>query len=105
MHLPGCLPARRLIEDSTIKWDISVVKPTLELPEALWREAGLAAQRAGLPLNDFLVSLLQETLNRTTTPSRQEWPVPPPNVESQETRRIQTNIDTEFGGIDPNTWR
>ncbi|MDB6036276.1 MAG: hypothetical protein JWM99_117 [Verrucomicrobiales bacterium] len=105
MHLPGCFLTLSLIDDIRIKWDISVVKPTLELPEALWREADLAAKRAGVPLNDFLVSLLQEKLNRTATPSRQEWPVPPPNVDSQETRRIQTLIDTEFGGIDPDTWR
>jgi len=81
------------------------VTPALGLPEALWPEADLAAQRAGLPLNDFLVSLFQEKLNRTTPPARQEWPVPPPNMDSQETRSIQTLIDTEFGGIDPDTWR
>jgi hypothetical protein len=80
------------------------MKTTLELPESLLREAKAAAQRAGVPLEDFLSALLREKLGGATR-SRREWPVSPPNVDKEETRRIQKFIDEEFGKIEWETWR
>lgn len=81
------------------------VKAVLELPESLLRDAEAAAQRAGVPLDDFLATLLREKLENGPTRPRQKWPVPPPAVDREETRRIQRFIDGEFGKIEWENWR
>ena len=81
------------------------VKATLELPDSLLRDAEAAAQRAGVPLDEFLTTLLREKLEKRSNRSRQEWPVPPPDVDKEETRRIQKLIDAEFGRIEWENWR
>jgi hypothetical protein len=81
------------------------VKTTLELPESLVREAEAAARAKGVPLDDFLAAVLRERLERRFTRSRRDWPVPPPAVDIEETRRIQKVIDVEFGKIEWENWR
>lgn len=81
------------------------MKATLELPESLLRDAEVAAQRAGVPLEEFLAALVRENLERHSTRSREQWPVPPPEVDKEETRRIQKVIDEEFGRIEWENWR
>jgi hypothetical protein len=81
------------------------VKATLELPDSLLREAEAAAKRAGVPLDEFLSALLRERLAKRPTHSREEWPVAPPDVDKEETRRIQKFIDKEFGRIEWESWR
>ena len=81
------------------------MKTTLELPESLVREAEAAARAKGVPLDDFLAAVLRERLERRLTPPRRDWPVPPPAVDIEETRRIQKVIDVEFGKIEWENWR
>jgi hypothetical protein len=81
------------------------VKTTLELPESLVRAAEAAARRDGLPLDAFLASLLREKLAPRLSGARKEWPVAPPELDIDETRRIQKLIDDEFGKVEPESWR
>jgi hypothetical protein len=37
--------------------------------------------------------------------ARKEWPVAPPELDIDETRRIQKLIDDEFGKVEPESWR
>jgi hypothetical protein len=81
------------------------VKTMLDLPESLVREAEKAARAKGMALDNFLAALLCEKLEGRPIRPRGQWPVPPPELDLTETRRIQQFIDEEFGTIEWENWR
>lgn len=81
------------------------MKATVELPDSLLREAEAAAEHAGVPFDEYLAALLREKLESRPSHSRKEWPVPPPQVDDKETKRIQRFIDEEFGRIELENWK
>ena len=81
------------------------MKTTVEIPDALFREAKTAAAGRGLSLKTFLTEALKEKLSKPRRSRRAEWPVPPPRVASGEMRRIQSRIDEEFSRIEMEAWQ
>jgi hypothetical protein len=81
------------------------VKATLDLPETLLRHAEDAARRAGIPLDAYMAGLLREKLENGPAHPRQDWPVAPPDLDKEETRRIQERIDEEFGKVEWENWQ
>jgi hypothetical protein len=81
------------------------VKTTIEVPDALFRQAKMDAARRGIPLRQLVEEALTEKLGRRSLPAqspadRFEWPVPPPDVPANEIRRIQALIDEAFEQVD-----
>ena len=80
------------------------MKTTVEIPEALFRQAKAAAARRGMSLKTFLTEALADKVSdrqrRNTT-----WPVPPPKLAKGEMRRVQSIIDEEFSKIDARDWK
>ncbi len=81
------------------------MKTTIDLPDDLFREAKATAARRGAPLKEFVRDALIEKLAREEHPAIAEgshaWPVPPPDVDIEELRRIDALIDEEFERIEP----
>lgn len=82
------------------------MKTTIELPDDLFREAKSTAARRGTALREFVRQALVEKLAREHDeggmPVRSHgWPVPPPDVDPEELRRIDAIIEEEFEQIEP----
>jgi hypothetical protein len=82
------------------------VKTTIELPDELFREAKATAARRGTALREFVRQALVEKLARddgaaSPTTGAGRWPVPPPDIPSEEIWRVQAIIDAEFDQIEP----
>jgi hypothetical protein len=81
------------------------VKTTIDLPDDLFREAKATAARRGAALKEFFREALVEKLAREGHPVIVEgpraWPVPPPDVDIEELRRIDALIEEEFERIEP----
>jgi hypothetical protein len=81
------------------------MKTTLEVSDELFREAKATAARRGIALRRFVEEALSEKLAREGAPPERrqtlkQWPVPPPDVPSDEIHRIQQLIDEEFEQIE-----
>ena len=81
------------------------MKTTLEIPDALFRQAKAAASEKGLTLKTYVTEALQEKLGKPAKRKSGEWPVPPPKVAESEISKIQSIIDEEFSRIDPELWK
>jgi len=82
------------------------VKTTIELPDELFREVKATAARRGIALREYVRQALVEKLAQQDGPYRvrdapREWPVPPPDVDVEELRRIDAIIEEEFEQIEP----
>ncbi len=82
------------------------MKTTIELPDDLFREAKATAARRGTALREFVREALAEKLAREEAAhypgaGAGKWPVPPPDIPSEEIRRVQAIIDAEFDQIEP----
>jgi hypothetical protein len=82
------------------------VKTTIELPDELFREAKATAARRGIALREFVHDALAEKLARENgagieSSGTGRWPVPPPDIPSDEIWRVQAIIDAEFDQIEP----
>lgn len=81
------------------------MKTTIELPDDLFREAKATAARRGTALREFVRQALAEKLAREDGAISQStgagvWPVPPPDIPSEEIRRVQAIIDAEFDQVE-----
>ena len=82
------------------------MKTTLEVPDALFREAKATAAARGPSLKTFVTEALREKLSRR---SGQRGPTSPPWMRGfgqlralrKETARIQDRIDEAFGTVEP----
>ena len=82
------------------------MKTTIELPDALFREAKATAARRGTALKEFFREALAEKLARetgapVTDAGPRTWPVPPPDVPIDELKRIDEIIEEEFEQLEP----
>jgi plasmid stability protein len=82
------------------------VKTTIELPDELFREAKATAARRGTSLKEFVREALADRLARENGSEGQttgvgKFPVPPPDIPSEEIWRVQAIIDAEFDEIEP----
>jgi hypothetical protein len=86
---------------------IIVVKATLELPEALLREAEKAATRNGLPLGVFVADAIQSKLGSDSGRSIKPWEKHFGALRHlhEESARIDQLVAEEFRTVDPENWR
>jgi uncharacterized Rmd1/YagE family protein len=82
-----------------------MLKTTLEIPDALFRQAKAAAAEQGIPLRELISEALAEKLRPGT--SRQAWLKTFGKLRSlrKETAQINRIIDEEFGWIEPQEWK
>lgn len=82
------------------------MKTTIELPDALFREAKATAARRGTALKEFVREALEEKLSREelgvdrgTRPLK--WPVPPLKLDQGEAEAMDQAIEEAFERIEP----
>ena len=84
------------------------MKTTLEIPDALFRQAKASAALKGQSLKGFVVVALHEKLSAGRTPVAQSpWQRFFGSFRNRaaQIRNIQTRVDREFSRIDPEEWR
>jgi hypothetical protein len=82
------------------------VKTTLDIPDALFRQAKSAAAEQGVPLRELVTCALAEKLQRNSGDGK-PWMKSFGRLRDlhQETQRINRVIEEEFGQIEPEEWR
>ena len=81
------------------------MKTTVEIPDALFRDAKAAAANRGVSLKVLLNEALQEKLRGPGKVRQNDWPVPPPKLIRSEAQRMQSVMDAEFSRVDLDTWK
>jgi hypothetical protein len=83
------------------------VNTTLDIPDAIFRQAQDAARTRGLSVPDYIVHVLH-----LSTPAPESSPVRAwmrgfgqLSHLRQETQRLQAIIDAEFGTVEPTEWK
>ena len=85
------------------------MKTTLELPDALFRSAKIAAAQQGRPLKDLVTEALRDKLKGPMPAARATGPpwmklfgaFGNSRAARADTRRVQAAVDAEFGRNDP----
>ena len=89
-------------------WENKDVRTTVEIPDALFREAKAEAARNGILLDEFLVQAVRTKLggSRADTATHQPWRKAFGGLRhlQEEHRRIETIIAQEFGRVDEREW-
>lgn len=82
------------------------MKTTLEIPDALFRQAKSAAAEQGIPFRELVTVALAEKL-RSRGRGEKPWLKSFGKLRSlhKETARINQIIQEEFGRIEPEDWR
>jgi hypothetical protein len=82
------------------------MKTTLEIPDALFRQAKSAAAEQGIPLRELVSVALAEKL-RARTGGDKPWLKSFGQLRDlrKETARIGRIIEGEFGRIEPEDWQ
>jgi hypothetical protein len=82
------------------------MKTTLEIPDALFREAKSAAAEQGIPLRELVSAALAEKL-RARTNKDKPWLKTFGKLRSlrKESANISRIIEREFGQVEPEGWR
>lgn len=85
------------------------MKTTIELPEALFREAKATAAREGISLKDFFTEAVARKLgkNEPYASKKPAWADAFGGLKHlhKENRRIEAVISAEFENIDEEQWR
>jgi len=83
-----------------------MMKTTLEIPDALFRQAKSAAAKKGIPFRELVSEALAEKL-RAPERRRKPWLKAFGRLRSlrTETARINQIIEEEFGKIEPEDWQ
>jgi hypothetical protein len=81
---------------------MGTVKTTVEIPDALFRDAKVAAAQAGIPMKQFLTEAVRDRLRRRGTgpPGAPQWKVAFGGLSElhRENLRLDRLIAREFGG-------
>jgi hypothetical protein len=82
------------------------VKTTLEIPDAIFRQAKSAAPEQGIPLRELVTEALTERL-RVRGANEKPWMASFGKLRNlkAETVRVNRIVEQEFGQIDPEDWR
>ena len=82
------------------------MKTTLEIPDAIFRQAKSIAAKQGIPFRELVSQALAEKL-RVTGSEEKPWLKSIGKLRGlrNETARINQIIEKEFGRIDPEDWR
>jgi hypothetical protein len=83
------------------------VKTTIEIPDALFRQAKAAAAEQGRPLKEFFTEAIQHQLRRKAEPTAKPWENAFGGLRDlhRENLRLQKLITAEFETIDEEQWR
>jgi hypothetical protein len=85
------------------------VKTTVEIPDALFRQAKAAASQQGLSLKDFFTDAVKQKLRSkgTASPNEPAWMTAFGGLRElrAENKRIKRIIEKEFETIDEEDWR
>lgn len=85
------------------------MKTTVEIPDALFRQAKVAAAQQGLSLKDFFTDAVKQKLRGKAagTPEQPPWMKAFGGLRElrKENKRIMRIIDSEFETIDEEEWR
>ena len=83
------------------------MKTTLEIPDALFRQAKSTAAARGIPLREFVTQAVREKLAGGSTPGEQPWLRHMGKLKHlhEETERINRLIEADSEKIDTEMWR
>ena len=87
------------------------MKTTFELPDSLFRRAKSAAAQAGISLRELFTQAISEKLEpKGSATAEKPWmkgfgALGSNNTLHNETRRIQSVIDAEFGAVNDEDWQ
>jgi hypothetical protein len=89
------------------------MKTTVEIPDALFRQAKVFSAQKGISLKTFFTEAVKEQLRRKNGAATENPPAEPAWKKGfgglrhlhKENLRIQKLIDEEFGKIDEEQWR
>ncbi len=86
---------------------MAAVKTTLEIPDALFRNAKATAALRGQTLKQLVTAALEKFLQEETLPqSRQPgWRSVFGEARSGETLSVDRTVEAEFGRVDPEEWK
>lgn len=90
-------------------WENGCVKTTVEIPDAIFRQAKAAAAHQGLSLKEFFTDAVRLKLRNQSAGAKG----PPPWMKAfgglrdlhRENRRISKIIEEEFEVVDDEDWR
>lgn len=105
-------PGARLVQITDVLGDshkygtLNPVKTTLEIPDALFRQAKSAAAEQGIPLRELVTVALAEKLGARSGNDK-PWMKSFGKLRGlhAETVRINRIIEEEFGRIEPEDWQ
>lgn len=82
------------------------MKTTLEIPDPTFRKAKATARALGIPLREYVTQAVEEKLSLRTRQRARPWLECAGELAHlhNETVRIQTLINNEFGQIEPEDW-
>lgn len=85
---------------------ISIVKTTLEIPDAIFRSAKAKAAQEGVPLRQFVTDALAEKLEHQSRRSAKALLELVGGLRHlrKENAQIDALVEQEFEGIDPDEW-
>lgn len=83
------------------------MKTTIEIPDALFREAKAAAQYRGVSMKEFLAEAVRAELRRKTAVSAKPWMKAFGSLRTphSENRKVERIIEKEFECIEGEDWR
>lgn len=82
------------------------MKTTLEIPDAIFRQAKAKAAERGIPLRQLVTEAVEQNLRSTPNQNNELLLKQAGKLRhlKKETARINKLIEAEFGQIDPEDW-
>jgi hypothetical protein len=82
------------------------MKTTLEIPDAIFRQAKAMAAQQGVPLRQFITEAVEERLRGAAAAREKPWLKLAGQLKhlSKETEQINQVIEREFERIEPEEW-
>lgn len=83
------------------------MKTTLEIPDNLLKEIKLINSKSGVSMKEFIVHAIVDRLDRVKGSEEKPWMKAFGAFKhlKEENQKIMSEIDLEFGKIDPKEWK